>query len=96
MASNYVDDLIDDDEVPELTEEDAARMIPFAQLPKDEQQFLLQLKHATIRPDPPPPVEEVTLKLSRPVLERLRATGSGWEDRVDEVLAQWLDRQKAS
>ncbi len=89
-------ELIDDDgEVRELTKVDFAQMIPFSQLPKEEQECLLQIKHATIRPDPWP-VEEITLKLSTPVLERLRATGTGWEDRVDGVLRNWLDQQKAS
>ena len=52
MGVIYTDDLIDEDEVPELTEEDFARMVPFSQLPKEEQEFLLQIKDATIRPRP--------------------------------------------
>ena len=97
MGSNYVDDLIDDDEIPELTEADFAQMAPFAKLPAEMQEFLLQIKDATIRPDPLPlPVEEVTLKLSQPVLARFRATGTGWEARVDEALQQWMEEHKAS
>ena len=95
MGSNYVDDLIDDDEVPELTDEDSARMIPFSQLSKEEQEFLLQMQHATIRPDPWQE-EPTTLKISNSVAERLRATGVGWEDRAEQVLREWLDQQKAS
>ena len=36
MDSRYIDNLIDDDEVPELMEDDFARMIPFDQLPEAE------------------------------------------------------------
>ena len=87
--------LVDNDEVPELTEEDFARMILFYQLLAEEQEFLRQIKHATIRLDPPA-VEEITLKLSAPVIERLRATGAGGEDRIDHALREWLDQQKPS
>ena len=52
MDSQYVDDLVDEDEIPELTEEDFARMVPFNQLPLALQEKLRRIKHATIRPDP--------------------------------------------
>ena len=89
MDSNYVDDLIDDDEIPELTEEDFAQMVPFSELPPEEQEFLRQIKHATIRPDPVK--KPVTVALSSDVLERFTATGEGWESRVDAALRQWLE-----
>jgi uncharacterized protein (DUF4415 family) len=87
----------DDGEIRELTEADFATMVPFAKLPQEMQEFLLQIKDATIRPDPlPEPAEVVTLKLSSPVLARFRATGTGWESRVDEALLQWMEEHKAS
>ncbi len=101
MDSKYVDDLIDDDEIPELTSEDFKTMVPFAKLPEEMQEFLLKIKDATVRPDPypdplPESAEVVTLKLSSPVLARFRATGTGWESRVDEALQQWMEEHKAS
>ncbi len=91
MASRYVDDLIDDDEVPELTEEDFAQMIPFEQLPESEKATLRELMagNVTFRPDPVK--KPVTVALSTDILDRFTATGEGWEARVDTALRQWLE-----
>ena len=89
MDSQYVDDLVDEDEIPELTEEDFARMVPFNQLPLALQEKLRRIKHATIRPDPVK--KPVTVALSSDVLERFTATGEGWEARVDAALRQWRE-----
>ena len=94
MDLNYVDGLIDDDEVPELTEEDFARMVSFHQLPPDHQEFLLQVKHATIRPDPVK--EPVTVAISTDVLRSFTASGAGWEARLDGALRQWLKEHPLS
>jgi len=53
MGSKYVDDLIDKDEVPELTDADFASMVPFSQLPGDLQQTLREIQqgNAVVRPD---------------------------------------------
>ncbi len=98
MDSNYVDDLIDDDEVPELTEEFSRNAVSFEDLPADLRHILSEINrgNVTFRPDPRPGEEEVTLKLSRPVLERFRASGVGWEGRVDEALRQWMEEHQAS
>ena len=65
MDSNYVDDLIDDDEVPELTGEWFAKAVPFDQLPESEKRVLRELMagNVTIRPDPVK--KPVTMALSR-------------------------------
>jgi uncharacterized protein (DUF4415 family) len=36
--------------------------------------------------------ERVTLQISKDVLQRFRATGAGWQSRVDAALREWLDR----
>jgi uncharacterized protein (DUF4415 family) len=89
MDSKYVDDLIDDDEIPELTAEDFARMVPFSELPEEEQRFLLSIKDATIRPDPVK--KPVSITLAPDLAERLASTGESWESTVDKVLREWLD-----
>ena len=94
MDSKYVDDLIDDDEIPELTAEDFARMVPFSELPLEEQESLRAMKTATIRPDPVR--KPVSITLAPDLAERLASTGEGWESKVDEVLREWLETQKAS
>jgi len=35
--------------------------------------------------------EKVTLELSKDVLQRFRAGGAGWQDRLDAALREWLD-----
>lgn len=35
--------------------------------------------------------ERVTIRLSREVVERFRATGEGWQTRVDAALKEWLE-----
>ena len=34
--------------------------------------------------------ERITIRLSRDVLNQFRATGSGWQTRVDAALKEWL------
>lgn len=34
--------------------------------------------------------ERITIRLSPAILSRFRATGPGWQTRVDEALADWL------
>ena len=35
--------------------------------------------------------ENVTIRLSRDVLQRFRAGGPGWQTRLDAALREWLD-----
>jgi uncharacterized protein (DUF4415 family) len=34
--------------------------------------------------------ERITIRLSPDVLERFRATGKGWQTRIDEALKEWM------
>ena len=36
--------------------------------------------------------ERITIHLSRHVVERFRATGPGWQRRMDAALADWLEQ----
>ena len=36
------------------------------------------------------PKERITIRLSRDVVERFRATGEGWQARLDAALRDWL------
>lgn len=42
-------------------------------------------------PQKGPTKERVTIRLSRDVVERFRATGMGWQTRLDAALRDWLD-----
>jgi len=35
--------------------------------------------------------QRTTLRLSREVLEQFRATGPGWQTRIDAALSDWLE-----
>jgi len=92
MGSDYVDDLIDDDEIPELTQMDFERSVPFSQLPLDLQNKLLAIQDEGISRLRGKQEEQVEVPVSRSVADRFRASGSGWEERVDEALREWLDK----
>ncbi|MBX7233125.1 MAG: BrnA antitoxin family protein [Caldilineales bacterium] len=76
-----------DDENPEWTEEEVRAAIPFTMLPES-----LQLKLAPRKrgPQKEPIKERITIRLSRDVVEQFRATGEGWQTRVDVALREWL------
>ncbi|HQT90383.1 MAG TPA: BrnA antitoxin family protein [Acidiphilium sp.] len=46
------------------------------------------------RPPAAAPKQQVTLRLDRDVISRLRASGPGWQTRVNEALHQLLDQQE--
>lgn len=80
-------DLIDaDGEVRELTAEDLALFRPAADvLPSS---LLAKLK---VRGRQKAPTKErITIRLSSEVVQRFRATGDGWQTRVDAALKDWL------
>ncbi len=39
--------------------------------------------------------ERITIRLSRDVVDRFRATGDGWQTRVDAALQEWLKGHKS-
>ena len=39
-----------------------------------------------------PTKERITIRLSRAVVQRFRATGDGWQTRVDVALQDWLKK----
>jgi uncharacterized protein (DUF4415 family) len=42
------------------------------------------------RAQQPIPKQRITIRLSRDVVERFRATGEGWQGRLDAALRDWL------
>ncbi|MDO8723692.1 MAG: BrnA antitoxin family protein [Syntrophales bacterium] len=43
-----------------------------------------------------PRKESVTVRYSREVLEYFRATGPGWQTRIDSALKEWLARHRSA
>jgi len=96
--------LIDDDgEVRELTTADFKRMVPFSALPKDEQAMLRELGEQAKKrrqgergKQVAPTKQLVSLRLSADVLEHFRATGPGWQTRIDEHLKKLIKAKRVA
>lgn len=75
------------DDNPEWTEGDFARARPAAEVLPGE--FMTAWRKARGRPKgstKPDAKQQITLRLDRDVIERFRATGPGWQARMNEAL----------
>lgn len=77
-------------EVRELKTEDIQRFRPAAEVVSPE----LGRKLGVRGPQRSPTKERITIRLSPDVLRRFRATGDGWQTRVDAALKDWLKSNK--
>ncbi|WP_309606192.1 BrnA antitoxin family protein [Phenylobacterium sp.] len=73
-----------DDENPELTAEDFARMKPAREVLGDA--WVDAQKRARGRPRLEEPKEKVTLRLDADILRFFRASGGGWQTRLNDAL----------
>jgi uncharacterized protein (DUF4415 family) len=78
MNKRLTPDLIDDENL-EWTEVDVRRAVPLKVLPASLQAKLRDR-----------PKERITIRLSPEVVERFRASGDGWQTRMDTALKDWL------
>jgi uncharacterized protein (DUF4415 family) len=77
-------------EVRELTTEDLKSFRPARNaLPES-----LQRKLGVRGPQRAPTKERITIRLSQDVVQGFRATGQGWQTRVDAALRDWLKSHK--
>jgi len=72
-------------EVPPLTDTALRALQPVGKLPA-----ALQRKLGVRGPQRTPTKERITIRLSREVVEQFRATGDGWQTRIDTALQEWL------
>ena len=84
----------EDGEVRELLLEDIKRFRPIAEglSPSLAAKLGLQSRRSQKQPRK----ERVTIPLSRDVLDKFRATGKGWETRLDAALREWVDAHLSS
>ena len=75
----------DFDENPEWTEEDFAKARPASEVLPPEVAALLVRRRG---PQAAPTKKAVTLRLDPDVLDKFRATGPGWQSRMNEALRQ--------
>lgn len=73
-------------EVRELTSADMKRLRPA----RDALPGSLRAKLGIRGPQKAPTKERITIRLSPEVVRRFRATGEGWQTRLDAALQDWL------
>jgi uncharacterized protein (DUF4415 family) len=74
---------------PEWSNHDFERAVPFAELPEQLRSSLKRRGRQRA-----PTKELISIRLSRDVVEQLRASGQGWQSRVDEHLRSWMQKQR--
>ena len=79
-----------DGEVADLSRLGKAEMKPFAALPKSLQSKLKGRPKAAVTK------ERITIRLSPEVVQTFRATGEGWQTRMDAALKEWLKSHKVA
>jgi uncharacterized protein (DUF4415 family) len=83
-------------EVRELTKEDLARFLPAREvLPPDLYEGLVSMKNRGGRPKSSSPKIQTAIRFDADVLYGLRATGRGWQTRVNNVMREWLKQHSA-
>ncbi len=75
----------DSGEVREIKSSDLKDALRFDQLPGS-----LQAKLRTRGPQKAPTKEQISIRLSREVLDGFKAFGEGWQTRIDSALKEWL------
>ena len=79
-------ELIDADN-PEWTVEEARTSLPFSTLSETLQVKLARRARGV---QLSPTKERITIRLSPTVVETFKATGAGWQTRIDSALQDWL------
>lgn len=74
-----------DNENPEWTAQDIKNSIPFSELPAS-----LREKLSARNPKKIASKVTTTIQLSPDVIAAFKATGTGWQTRIDAALKEWL------
>lgn len=77
-----------DNDNPEWTDEDFKKAVPFSALPDSLQTKLRGIKGRGKQKSPTK--VSTTVRFDRDVLDAFRATGKGWQARMNEALKEWL------
>ncbi|WP_245259053.1 BrnA antitoxin family protein [Salinarimonas rosea] len=85
MVSDPRKHVLDEDN-PEWTDEDFAKARPYDELPEDLKRVFKKGRG----PQKAPTKRLVSLRLSPDVLERFKASGPGWQTRIDGVLREHM------
>lgn len=77
-------------EVADLSRLDQTALKPFSSLPKSLQAKLRGRPKASVTK------ERITIRLSPDVVQTFRASGEGWQTRMDAALKEWLKTHKVA
>lgn len=88
MSKKPNPEMIDRDN-PEWTPDDFKKAVPFSKLPAEMQAKLAAVRR-TRGPNKAPTKERITIRLSPEVVDSFRASGDGWQGRIDTALKDWL------
>ncbi|HGO5853251.1 TPA: BrnA antitoxin family protein [Mannheimia haemolytica] len=85
------DEKINDIENPEWTKEDIDNALVFSQMPKELQALVMQSQAKKRgRPVSKNKKVSVTIRYSSNVIEAFKATGKGWQSRINKVLEDYI------
>ncbi len=73
-------------DVPPLTEEELAGMKPLREVFPDLAEFAAKRKRGQRGPQRAPTKKPVTIRIDRDVLDKYKATGTGWQSRMNDAL----------
>jgi uncharacterized protein (DUF4415 family) len=92
MASRKSKRILPDDDIPEMTKADfaAARSLK-AEMPDVVQ----AMSRGRRQPKLANPKQRVSLRLDPKIIAAYKATGVGWQSRINDILARGLAKQKA-
>ncbi|MEZ5435131.1 MAG: BrnA antitoxin family protein [Pseudomonadales bacterium] len=71
-----------------MAKEDFANTVPFTRLPEPLRNNLSTRKRG---PQKAPTKQLISVRFSTEVIERFRASGQGWQTRMDLALQDWLE-----
>lgn len=74
-------DFVDPDDAPDLSTPEWQAKIAAAPVKRG-------------RPKAESPKERINIRVDKDVADALRATGTGWQTRLNGILREWLERQR--
>lgn len=77
---------------PELTEEELAQFRPFAEVFPD---LAASIQQELRKRGPTKTKEAISIRLDMDLVEKLRATGPGWQSRINDALREWIEKNAA-
>ena len=82
----------------ESTDEELAQAKPMAEaLPELHATLMAEIaKRKAGRPKAAVTKQTIAIRLDPDVLEAFKATGPGWQTRMNEALREWIERQRAA